>query len=53
LLHLCQLGDWKHFLNFLGSVTLFYKKGDYKNEYRIFKPIETTIRRGLRKKEEK
>jgi hypothetical protein len=25
----------------------------YKNEYRIFKPIETTIRRGLRKKEEK
>jgi hypothetical protein len=22
-------------------------------EYRIFKPVETTIRRGLRKKEEK
>jgi hypothetical protein len=25
----------------------------YKNEYRIFKPAETTIRRELRKKEEK
>jgi hypothetical protein len=22
----------------------------YKNEYRIFKPVETTIRRGLRQK---
>jgi hypothetical protein len=25
----------------------------YKNEYRIFKAVETTIRRGLREKEEK
>jgi hypothetical protein len=25
----------------------------YKNEYRIFKPVETTIRKGLRYKEEK
>jgi hypothetical protein len=24
-----------------------------KNEYRIFKPVETTIRRGLREKDEK
>jgi hypothetical protein len=24
----------------------------YKNEYRNFKPVETTIRRGLRQKEE-
>jgi hypothetical protein len=25
----------------------------YKNEYRIFKPVEITIRRGLRQKGEK
>jgi hypothetical protein len=25
----------------------------YKNEYRIFKLVETTIRKGLREKEEK
>jgi hypothetical protein len=25
----------------------------YKNEYRIFKPVEITIRRGLREKREK
>jgi hypothetical protein len=25
----------------------------YKNEYRIFKPVEITIRKGLRKKVEK
>jgi hypothetical protein len=25
----------------------------YKNENRIFKPVETTVRRGLRQKEEK
>jgi hypothetical protein len=25
----------------------------YKNEYRIFKPVEITMRRGLKEKEEK
>jgi hypothetical protein len=25
----------------------------YKNEYRIFKPVEATIKRGIRQKEEK
>jgi hypothetical protein len=25
----------------------------YKNEYKIFKPVETTIRKGLKYKEEK